>query len=141
MKVIPVQDAVGMVLCHDITQIIPGRFKGPAFRKGHVLREEDVPQLLVWARNTSMPGNCQVASCMKMKPRCAWLGPPPEKDSLFSDPKEGKVDLLAEWDGLLKIDVEALYEINEVAQIVFATLHSNQGVVQGQAGGGPASFR
>jgi hypothetical protein len=46
MKVIPVREATGTVLCHDITQIIPGKFKGPAFRKGHVLREEDIPRLL-----------------------------------------------------------------------------------------------
>ncbi len=46
MKMVQVQCAVGMVLCHDVTQIIPGRTKGPAFRKGHILREEDVPQLL-----------------------------------------------------------------------------------------------
>ena len=46
MKIVPVQDAVGMVLCHDVTQIIPGRFKGPAFRKGHILQEDDVPHLL-----------------------------------------------------------------------------------------------
>ncbi len=46
MKTVAVQDAVGMVLCHDVTQIIPGCFKGPAFRKGHILREEDEPRLL-----------------------------------------------------------------------------------------------
>jgi hypothetical protein len=50
----------------------------------------------------------------------------------FSGPKEGKVDLLADRDGLLKIDIKALYEINEVDQIAFATLHANQRVVQGK---------
>jgi len=42
---IPVDESVGTVLAHDITEIRPGRFKGPAFKKGHVIREEDVPHL------------------------------------------------------------------------------------------------
>ena len=133
MKILPVQDAVGMVLCHDVTQIIPGRFKGPAFRKGHILQARRcAPFAQSWARNTSTPGSCRMASCMKMKPRCAWPGPRPGEGLAFSGPKEGKVDLLADRDGLLKIDVEALYEINEVDQIVFASLHTNQRVAQGK---------
>ena len=62
MKLLPVQDAVGQVLCHDITRIIPGVEKGPVFRKGHIIREEDVPVLLsvgkehiyVWEHNENM---------------------------------------------------------------------------------------
>ena len=46
MNRIPTQEAVGHVLCHDMTQIIPGQYKGPRFRKGHVVREEDIPVLL-----------------------------------------------------------------------------------------------
>ena len=46
MKSVPVEDAVGMVLCHDITQIVPGQFKGPAFRKGHVIEKDDIEKLL-----------------------------------------------------------------------------------------------
>ena len=46
MKTIPVREAVGSILCHDITQIVPGECKGPVFRKGHVVREEDIETLL-----------------------------------------------------------------------------------------------
>ena len=46
LKVVPVEEAVGMPLAHDITEIIPGKRKGPAFRRGHVVRPEDVPKLL-----------------------------------------------------------------------------------------------
>ena len=46
MKLIKTVDAVGHVLCHDLTQIIPGEFKGARFRKGHVVTEEDIPVLL-----------------------------------------------------------------------------------------------
>ena len=46
MKLIPTEEAVGHVLCHDITRIVRGKFKGPAFRKGHVVTEADIPELL-----------------------------------------------------------------------------------------------
>ena len=46
MKIINVRDAIGVTLCHDITKIVPGEFKGAAFRKGHVIREEDIEELL-----------------------------------------------------------------------------------------------
>ena len=46
MKCIPVQEAVGSILCHDITQILPGEFKGRRFKKGHIIQEEDIPVLL-----------------------------------------------------------------------------------------------
>ena len=45
MKIINVEEAIGTVLCHDITRIIPGQSKGPGFRRGHVVREEDVSEL------------------------------------------------------------------------------------------------
>ena len=62
MKLIRTEDAVGQMLCHDMTQIIPGEFKGPLFRKGHIVTEEDIPLLLsigkdhiyVWEVNESM---------------------------------------------------------------------------------------
>jgi len=46
MKAVPVQEALGMVLCHDVTQIIPGHFKGPAFRRGHIVQPDDILRLL-----------------------------------------------------------------------------------------------
>ena len=46
MKLVRTEDAVGQVLCHDITQIIPGVVKDAVFRKGHIVTEEDIPVLL-----------------------------------------------------------------------------------------------
>ena len=46
LKVIPVEEAVGLPLAHDITEIIPGKHKGPAFRRGHIIRQQDVSKLL-----------------------------------------------------------------------------------------------
>ena len=54
MKCIPVQEAVGAILCHDITQILPGEFKGRRFKKGHIIQEEDIP---VMAKHADKEGN------------------------------------------------------------------------------------
>ncbi|RPH88711.1 MAG: molybdopterin-binding protein, partial [Desulfobacteraceae bacterium] len=45
MKIVPVTEAVGMVLCHDVTRIVQGREKGPAFKRGHVITGRDVEPL------------------------------------------------------------------------------------------------
>ena len=54
MKKIPVEKAVGMILCHDITRIIPGKFKGRAFKKGHIIQEEDIEKLLELGKETNI---------------------------------------------------------------------------------------
>lgn len=132
MKTVPVQDAVGMVLCHDVTQIIPGRFKGAAFRKGHILQEEDVPRLLSMGKEHIYAWELPCGQLHEDEAALRLARAAAGEGLTFSDPKEGKVNLLAERDGLLKIDIEALYAINGVEQIVFATIHSNQRVVQGK---------
>ena len=70
MKLIRTEDAAGQVLCHDITQIIPGEFKGARFRKGHVIQPEDIPVLLSIGK-TSTSGRRSPASSTRTKPpRC-----------------------------------------------------------------------
>ena len=68
MKLIRTEDAVGQVLCHDITQIIPGQFKGARFRKGHIVQPEDIPVLLSIGKEISMSGRSAPASCTRTKP-------------------------------------------------------------------------
>ena len=46
MKLIKTEDAVGHVLCHDLTRIVKDEFKGAQFKKGHIITEEDIPMLL-----------------------------------------------------------------------------------------------
>lgn len=132
MKSVPVQDAVGMVLCHDITQIIPGKFKGRAFKKGHVVKIEDIPKLLdigkqnlyVWEINDEQLHEDDAA--LRMARSAAGSG------ISLTEPKEGKVSLVAQHDGLLKVNKEALFEVNEQEEVMFATLHTNQIVSQGK---------
>ncbi|MGI6331028.1 MAG: molybdopterin-binding protein [Zhaonellaceae bacterium] len=121
-----------MVLCHDITEIIPGKSKGVAFRKGHIIREEDVPKLLnlgkahiyVWENQPGMLHENDAAIRLSRTMAKGGLK--------FTEPKEGKVNLLAAVDGLLKIDVERLEAVNEIDQIVVGTLHTDRVVKAGE---------
>lgn len=132
MKVVQVQEAVGMVLGHDLTQIIPGKFKGAAFRKGHIIQFEDIPRLLSMGKEHiyvfDLPEGFIHESDAALRLGKAVAG----KGVLLTEPKEGKVSLLADETGLLKIDTDKLYEVNEVEQIILATLHTNQVVTKGK---------
>jgi molybdenum cofactor synthesis domain-containing protein len=132
MKIIPVREAVGTVLCHDITEIVPGKVKGRAFKKGHVVREEDIPRLLdlgkqhLYAWETG-EGRLHENDASTRIAR-AVTGP----GLALTEPDEGKVELMATVRGLLKIDVGRLDAVNGVDQICVATLHANQVVEPGQ---------
>ena len=128
MKLIKTEDAVGTVLCHDITQIIKGVTKDAVFRKGHVVTEEDVPVLLsvgkewlyVWEKEEGMLHENDAAEIL-----CAMCrGEHMER----SEAKEGKIELTAACDGLLKVNNEALKAVNGFGQMMFATRHGNFGV-------------
>lgn len=94
MKIIDTKDAVGMVLCHDITRIVPGEFKGVAFKKGHIVKEEDIPELLklgkdhlyVWEKKEGMLHENEGAE--RIKNHVAGKG------LYFGEIKEGKIDFL-----------------------------------------------
>lgn len=131
MKLIRTEDAEGTVLCHDITQILPGKFKGPAFCKGHIVRKEDIPVLLsigkenlyVWEKQEGMLHEDEAAAVL----RDLAMG----SHMTASEPKEGKIELTAECDGLLKIDSRALLTINSTPQMMIATRHGNTPVRKG----------
>ena len=125
MKLIRTEDAVGSVLCHDITQIIPGVVKDAVFRKGHVVTEEDVPVLLsvgkehlyVWEKQEGMLHENDAAEVLRQVCQGEHMN--------ASEAKEGKIELTAQCDGLLKINREKLNEVNALGQIVLASRHGN----------------
>lgn len=131
MKLIKTEDAVGSVLCHDLTQIIRGVTKDAVFRKGHVVREEDIPVLLsigkehlyVWEADESMLHENDAA--------CILCDLCRNEGMLESDIKEGKIELAAGYDGLFKVDGERLRLVNGFGQIMIATRHGNTPVKKG----------
>lgn len=129
MKKIKIKNAVGLVLGHDITRIVPGSFKGVAFKKGHVIRPEDIPALLDLGKESIFvldipPGTLHENDAAERLAR-ALIG----EHLALKGPAEGKINLQAEIKGLLKIKVPALNRVNLVPQIIVSTLH-NHSVVQ-----------
>lgn len=132
MKEVKAEDAVGMVLCHDITEIVPGRFKGCAFQKGHIIQEEDIEKLLdigkrnifVWDLDDGYIHENDAA--LRMAKAAVGTG------IVYDQPKEGKVTLKAEYQGVLKINLDLLYEVNQADEICFSTIHGNKMVKKGK---------
>lgn len=132
MKKIPVEKAVGMILCHDITRIIPGEFKGRVFKKGHIIQKEDVENLLelgkeqiyIWEPKAGELHEDEAAL------RIAWAVA--GKNIEYDVPKEGKSTLKSKERGLLKINSGLLYQINSIEDISIASLPQNFIVERGQ---------
>lgn len=132
-RTIPVEKAVGTVLAHDITEIRPGEFKGRAFKKGHVIRPEDVCQLQRLGKENLYVLNIAEDEIHEDDAAYALakalMG---EGVMIKGEPKEGKINIIAERDGLLKINKDALLEFNMLGDIMCATVHSNTMVKKGQ---------
>ena len=131
MKLMRTEDAVGQVLCHDITQIIKGVTKDAVFRKGHVIREEDIPVLLsvgkenvyIWENDENMLHENDAAQILYEICRGDYMQPTPVK--------EGKIELVADIDGLLKVDDAKMRLINGMGQLMIASRHGNFAVHKG----------
>ena len=131
MKLIRTEEAVGHVLCHDLTQIIRGQYKDARFRKGHVVQPEDIPVLLsmgkenlyVWEMTPGMVHENDAAERLCKLCRGANM----DRGGV----KEGKIELTAAVDGLFWLDREKLFAINSLEDIMIATRHGDTAVKAG----------
>ncbi|MGL5918166.1 MAG: molybdopterin-binding protein [Cetobacterium sp.] len=131
MKTVKTVDAVGMILCHDITKIVPGEFKGVAFKKGHIITIDDIPQLLKLGKDNLFVWE-HVEGTLHENDAAIRIKNHIAGDGLdFSTIKEGKIDFISNIDGLLKVNVEELLKINSLREIIVATLHNNTPVKKG----------
>ena len=132
MKLIETKNAVGHVLCHDLTRIVKGEFKGTQFTKGHVITEEDIPMLLsmgkehlyVWEMEEGMLHENDAAK--RLYAVCENENIRPSETI-----KEGKIEAFAECDGYFEVDVDRLDEINSIDEIMIATRHGSTAVKKG----------
>lgn len=132
MKLINTRDAVGQVLCHDMTRIVKGDFKGPQFKKGHIITSEDIPMFLsmgkehiyVWEMQEGMVHENDAAK--RLYNLCENYNIRPSEII-----KEGKIEAFAETDGYFEVDVARLDEINSLDEIIVATRHGNTAVKVG----------
>ena len=133
MKKIDTADAVGHILSHDITEIIPGKFKGRAFKKGHVIREEDVAKLLSLGKDHIYIFEMNEGE-LHEDDAAVILGDIGRGENivLSEEIKEGKIDFYAGEDGLLKVNSEKLFELNMLGQMSFGTLTQNIPVRKGE---------
>ena len=125
MKLIQTEEAVGHVLCHDMTQIIPGQYKDARFRKGHIVTAEDVPVLLamgkenlyVWEKTEGMLHENEAAE--RLAALCR------NQHMIATPVKEGKIELKAEIPGLFRVDSKRLRAVNAIDELMIATRHGN----------------
>lgn len=131
MKRMKTEDAVGQMLCHDITQIIKDVKKDVVFRKGHIIREEDVDvmksvgkfHVYIWEYNEHMMHENDAAMVMYEFCKNEFMSP--------TTIKEGKLELLADRDGVFKIDRERLLAINSLGDMMIASIHGDTPVKKG----------
>ena len=125
LRKVKIEDAIGTVLAHDVTKVIPGKFKGPGFRRGHVIKEEDIPELLnigkehVYIMELAEGEIHEEEAALRLARVMCGSGVEP------GEPREGRVNLRAKTPGLLKINTALLKKINNLIEIVVATLHTD----------------
>jgi hypothetical protein len=132
MKKINIEDAVGTVLAHDMTRIIPGEFKGVGFKKGHVVREEDIPELLKIGKRSLYVLNLSNDQLHEDDAALRIARAVTGKYLEWTEPREGKTNIISKTDGLFKVDTQNLLSINGLDSIILATLKNNFPCKNGQ---------
>lgn len=133
LKKIRVQDAVGTQLAHDITEIRPGEFKGPAFRKGHEVCDADLCHLQKLGKNHLYLIDLEADEIHENQAAAILAkGLAGEGVTWEDDPKEGKISLHAAHDGLLTVNAAALAAFNMIDEVMCATLHAHTLVKKGE---------
>lgn len=133
-KTIPIEQAVGTILAHDMTEIIPGKYKGPAFKKGHKVKSEDICRLMRMGKNKlyllDLKKN-QVHEDDAVHELASALSGP---GVIFSgSPKEGKLELKAVYPGLFKVNIDALIDFNMIEDVMCASIHNNTCIEKNQS--------
>jgi molybdopterin biosynthesis enzyme len=125
LKKVGLSDAIGTVLAHDVTKVVRGKYKGPLFRRGHVIREEDISELLQIGKEHLYIMELEEGEVHEeeaaLRIARAIAGPGLE----IGEVQEGRINLKAQGFGLLKVNVALLREINSIGEISIATLHNN----------------
>jgi hypothetical protein len=125
LKKVRVENAVGMVVAHDLTRIVPGRQKGVAFRKGHIITENDIPELLQIGKAHIYIMDLGPDQIHEDEAALAIAKAVCGAHLAYSEPSEGKSSISCAADGVFKVDVDALREINKIPDTVLATIKSN----------------
>ena len=131
LKVIPVEDAVGLPLAHDITEIVPGKHKGPAFRRGHIVRQEDISKLLDVGKRNLYVMELEQDDLHEEDAALRLAKAAAGENLKLTDPSEGRINLVATVSGLLKVDSDLLFRFNSLGDLMLATLPADRYVKEG----------
>jgi len=136
LKKIKVEQAIGFTLGHDMTKVVPGECKVAAFRRGHIIKDEDIPELLSMGKEHIYVIEEDEGEVHEEEAACrlarAFAGP----NLSFSGVKEGRIDIVSHASGLLRVNAVLLNEINRFEEIVIATRHNNTVCQPGMVVGG-----
>lgn len=130
MKKIRVEDAIGMELCHDITAM-NDNFKGAAFKRGHVITEEDIPKLLDIGKKTIFVWESEADEIHEEDAARRMAAMAQVENAHYTEPSEGKVLLMAEKEGMFRVNTELLKKINSIGDITISTLPDHYHVKEG----------
>ena len=130
MKKIRVEDAVGMALCHDITAMRDG-FKGAAYKRGHVISQEDIPALLDLGKRTVFVWEDNAGEIHEEDAALRMAAMAPVEGAHYTAPSEGKVLLMADQRGMFRVDTALLQKINSIGDITISTLPDHYPVEPG----------
>lgn len=131
MKLVKTTEAVGHLLCHDLTQIIPGVSKDARFRKGHTVTEEDIPVLLSMGKEHLYVWELVEGILHEDDAARRLLTLCKNENMSSTEPKEGKIELIASCDGLFTVDTQRLCAVNSQDEVMIATRHGNTAVHKG----------
>lgn len=132
-KSVPVEKAVGMVLPHDITEIVKGEKKGAAFKKGHIIRQEDIAHLKRLGKDNIFVLTLEASDMHENEAASILAHALSGRGIEYVDaPDEGKIALKAAIDGLLRINKQSLLHLNMLGEVMCATLHDNTPVKKGE---------
>lgn len=131
MKMVRVEDALGMVVAHDLTKIVPGEFKGARFKKGHIIKGGDIAELKSMGKNhiyilELKEGILHEEQCAERIGQAIY-----GENSIPIAVGEGKVNIISNCDGIVKINIDALEKINSINNIIVSTIHNNSVVKKG----------
>ncbi|MTI65610.1 MAG: molybdopterin-binding protein [Firmicutes bacterium] len=125
MKKIKVENSVGTVLAHDLTKIVPGKFKGARFKKGHIITKEDIEILKDMGKN-HIYSFVVDESKLHENQSAIRMGKAAIGNGVYTtEPSEGKVNIKSKYKGLLKVNKSILKRVNDIDLIMLATLHNN----------------
>ena len=130
MKKVRVEDAVGMTLCHDLTEMRNG-FKGPAFRRGHVIQKEDIPHMLDIGKRTVFVWEENAGEIHEEDAALRMAQMAPVEGAHYTAPSEGKVLLIADMPGFFRVNTQLLEKINRIGDLTISTLPDHYPVQPG----------